>query len=171
MNGNHCVRDRGALAKVGWQRSSRTDKSVHSLATVISLKMECDAALFEVRFSYMFSSWMYRITFVTCMSYDKIHLQVDSEGISLANSINQNLPGTVRGKRDGWWEVFCHETYFNVTNLFLNLNGMDGASEKKESTSSSLSPVSSAFPYLKQTCTHACTCLHMHKLIAHEHLV
>lgn len=32
----------GALHKVKWSRSSRTDKGVHSCATVVSLKVNCD---------------------------------------------------------------------------------------------------------------------------------
>lgn len=32
----------GDLSKLKWSRSSRTDKSVHSLSTVISMKLECD---------------------------------------------------------------------------------------------------------------------------------
>ena len=30
-----------ALPQVSWSRSSRTDKSVHSLATVIAMKVRC----------------------------------------------------------------------------------------------------------------------------------
>lgn len=39
--------NRGSLGKIGWCRSSRTDKRVHSLSTVISLKLECDPEVFE----------------------------------------------------------------------------------------------------------------------------
>lgn len=39
--------NRGNLGKVGWSRSSRTDKRVHSLSTVISMKLECDPDIFE----------------------------------------------------------------------------------------------------------------------------
>jgi tRNA pseudouridine38-40 synthase len=51
----------GAFQKVRWSRSSRTDKGVHSLATVISLKINCD----------------------------KEHWVRDSEGIEYAAAINR----------------------------------------------------------------------------------
>ena len=38
--------NRGNLTKIKWSRSSRTDKRVHSLSTVISLKLECEADIF-----------------------------------------------------------------------------------------------------------------------------
>ncbi|KAL6660112.1 hypothetical protein ACP70R_002234 [Stipagrostis hirtigluma subsp. patula] len=58
----------GKLQKVGWERSSRTDKGVHSLATMISLKMEIPDR-----------AW-----------------QNDPDGIALASYINSNLPSNVR---------------------------------------------------------------------------
>lgn len=58
----------GKLQKVGWERSSRTDKGVHSLATMISLKMEIPDRAWEN----------------------------DPDGIALANFINSNLPNNVR---------------------------------------------------------------------------
>ncbi|XP_062211207.1 putative tRNA pseudouridine synthase [Phragmites australis] len=58
----------GKLQKVGWERSSRTDKGVHSLATMISLKMEIPDR-----------AW-----------------QNDPDGIALASFINSNLPNNVR---------------------------------------------------------------------------
>jgi len=58
----------GKLQKVGWERSSRTDKGVHSLATMISLKMEIPDRAWEN----------------------------DPDGISLASFINSNLPNNVR---------------------------------------------------------------------------
>ncbi|KAK3147302.1 hypothetical protein QOZ80_3BG0280700 [Eleusine coracana subsp. coracana] len=58
----------GKLQKVGWERSSRTDKGVHSLATMISLKMEIPDRAWE-------------------------H---DPDGIALASFINSNLPKSVR---------------------------------------------------------------------------
>ncbi|KAF8728616.1 hypothetical protein HU200_017881 [Digitaria exilis] len=58
----------GKLQKVGWERSSRTDKGVHSLATMISLKMEIPDRAWEN----------------------------DPDGISLASFINANLPNNVR---------------------------------------------------------------------------
>ncbi|XP_006651355.1 putative tRNA pseudouridine synthase [Oryza brachyantha] len=58
----------GKLQKVGWERSSRTDKGVHSLATMISLKMEIPDRAWEN----------------------------DPDGISLSNFINSNLPDNVR---------------------------------------------------------------------------
>ncbi|GAB4820186.1 hypothetical protein N2152v2_007232 [Parachlorella kessleri] len=60
--------NRGSLEKLRWQRSSRTDKSVHSLATVISMKLECDAESFVE----------------------------DPEGIQLAEGINSHLPPQMR---------------------------------------------------------------------------
>ncbi|XP_028753348.1 putative tRNA pseudouridine synthase [Neltuma alba] len=58
----------GDLYKVAWGRSSRTDKGVHSLATMISLKMEIPE-----------NAW-----------------QGDPYGILLANCINSYLPHTIR---------------------------------------------------------------------------
>ncbi|XP_066351174.1 putative tRNA pseudouridine synthase [Miscanthus floridulus] len=58
----------GKLQKVGWERSSRTDKGVHSLATMISLKMEIPDRAWED----------------------------DPDGIALASIINSNLPDNVR---------------------------------------------------------------------------
>lgn len=58
----------GSLNKLRWTRSSRTDKSVHSLATVVAMKMECDASSFEE----------------------------DPLGLGLADAINAHLPATVR---------------------------------------------------------------------------
>ncbi|KAJ4764266.1 tRNA pseudouridine synthase [Rhynchospora pubera] len=58
----------GDLQKVGWNRSSRTDKGVHSLATMISLKMEIPG-----------DSW-----------------QQDLGGTALAKCINSHLPKNIR---------------------------------------------------------------------------
>ncbi|BDA49208.1 probable tRNA pseudouridine synthase 1 at N-terminal half [Coccomyxa sp. Obi] len=58
----------GALHKIDWSRSSRTDKGVHSCATVIGLKMECVVESFES----------------------------DPEGLGIAAEINRYLPGQVR---------------------------------------------------------------------------
>ncbi|XP_065045296.1 putative tRNA pseudouridine synthase isoform X1 [Musa acuminata AAA Group] len=58
----------GHLHKVGWARSSRTDKGVHSLATMISLKMEIPE-----------HAW-----------------KEDPSGIVLANYVNSNLPSNVK---------------------------------------------------------------------------
>lgn len=58
----------GNLHKIGWVRSSRTDKGVHSLATMISLKMEIPE-----------NAW-----------------KEDPSGISLAKYINSNLPNNVK---------------------------------------------------------------------------
>ncbi|XP_074357650.1 putative tRNA pseudouridine synthase isoform X2 [Apium graveolens] len=58
----------GNLHKIGWARSSRTDKGVHSLATMISLKMEIPAY-----------AW-----------------KEDPHGISLANHINSYLPCSIK---------------------------------------------------------------------------
>lgn len=58
----------GDLHKIGWTRSSRTDKGVHSLATIISLKMEIPE-----------NAW-----------------SEDPCGIALANYVNSNLPSDVR---------------------------------------------------------------------------
>lgn len=58
----------GKLQKVGWERSSRTDKGVHSLATMISLKMEIPDRAWEN----------------------------DPDGIALANFINSNLPNNIK---------------------------------------------------------------------------
>lgn len=58
----------GALKKLGWSRSSRTDKSVHSLATVVAMKMECDPEAFES----------------------------DPAGIKLSETINSHLPPEIK---------------------------------------------------------------------------
>ncbi|KAL8129874.1 hypothetical protein V2J09_019029, partial [Rumex salicifolius] len=58
----------GDLQKIGWARSSRTDKGVHSLATTVSLKMEIPEF-----------AW-----------------NNDPSGIRLANYINLNLPEDIR---------------------------------------------------------------------------
>ncbi|KAG6489098.1 hypothetical protein ZIOFF_050356 [Zingiber officinale] len=58
----------GKLQKIGWKRSSRTDKGVHSLATTISLKMEIPDL-----------AW-----------------KDDPSGIVLANYVNSNLPNNVK---------------------------------------------------------------------------
>ncbi|KAK9846471.1 hypothetical protein WJX81_004698 [Elliptochloris bilobata] len=58
----------GSLSKLGWSRSSRTDKGVHSVATVVACKLEIDVEDF----------------------------QQDSEGLRLAQSINAHLPPEVR---------------------------------------------------------------------------
>ncbi|CAJ1970743.1 unnamed protein product [Sphenostylis stenocarpa] len=58
----------GDLNKVKWGRSSRTDKGVHSLATMISFKMEIPE-----------NAW-----------------KDDDYGIALANRINSHLPNTIR---------------------------------------------------------------------------
>lgn len=58
----------GDLCKVAWGRSSRTDKGVHSLATMISLKMEIPK-----------NAW-----------------QGDPYGILLANCINSYLPHSIK---------------------------------------------------------------------------
>uniref|UniRef100_A0ACD5WVY2 Uncharacterized protein n=1 Tax=Avena sativa TaxID=4498 RepID=A0ACD5WVY2_AVESA len=58
----------GKLQKVGWERSSRTDKGVHSLATMISLKMEIPDRAWEK----------------------------DPDGIALADFINSNLPKNIK---------------------------------------------------------------------------
>ncbi|KAK9279260.1 hypothetical protein L1049_012938 [Liquidambar formosana] len=58
----------GNLHKIGWERSSRTDKGVHSLATTISLKMEIPEY-----------AW-----------------KDDPNGIALANYVNAFLPNNVR---------------------------------------------------------------------------
>jgi len=58
----------GNLSKISWARSSRTDKGVHSLCTVISMKMEVPIA-----------AWVN-----------------DFDGITLAESINMHLPPFIR---------------------------------------------------------------------------
>lgn len=58
----------GNLHKIGWARSSRTDKGVHSLATMISLKMEIPD-----------HAW-----------------QEDPNGIILATYVNANLPNNIK---------------------------------------------------------------------------
>ena len=60
--------NRGMLGKINWSRSSRTDKRVHSLSTVISMKLECNAGLFET----------------------------EPDGGSIARAINEHLPPEVR---------------------------------------------------------------------------
>lgn len=64
---------------MGWSRSSRTDKSVHSLATVVGLKME-----------------------VRPESFDS-----DPEGAELAAAINAHLPPEVCGRGVGWGGGGC----------------------------------------------------------------
>ncbi|KAJ4971390.1 hypothetical protein NE237_004489 [Protea cynaroides] len=58
----------GDLQKIGWDRSSRTDKGVHSLSTMISLKMEIPE-----------DAW-----------------KEDPNGIGLANYVNSNLPKNIK---------------------------------------------------------------------------
>ena len=58
----------GSLKKLGWSRSSRTDKSVHSLSTVVGMKLECDPDSFES----------------------------DPSGIAIAESINTHLPAAIQ---------------------------------------------------------------------------
>eukprot|EP00887_Chlorella_sp_A99_P000194 scaffold13.g194.t1 len=58
----------GRLSKLKWSRSSRTDKSVHSLSTVVACKLEVDPASFDG----------------------------DPEGLLLAARINAHLPPEVR---------------------------------------------------------------------------
>ncbi|XP_027333131.1 putative tRNA pseudouridine synthase [Abrus precatorius] len=58
----------GDLLKIGWARSSRTDKGVHSLATIISLKMEIPE---------------------NCWSGDPL-------GLDLANCVNSYLPCDIK---------------------------------------------------------------------------
>lgn len=58
----------GDLTKLRWSRSSRTDKSVHSLSTVVSLKLECDPNSFEQ----------------------------DPENMELVKGINMHLPASIR---------------------------------------------------------------------------
>ncbi|KAL3133971.1 hypothetical protein ABBQ32_008415 [Trebouxia sp. C0010 RCD-2024] len=58
----------GDLHKIGWTRSSRTDKGVHALANVVAMKLECHPSSFTA----------------------------DPEGSQLASSINQHLPAEVR---------------------------------------------------------------------------
>ena len=60
--------NRGSLGKINWSRSSRTDKRVHSLSTVISMKLECNPELFET----------------------------EPDGGSIAEGINEYLPPEVR---------------------------------------------------------------------------
>ena len=60
--------NRGSLGKINWSRSSRTDKRVHSLSTVISMKLECNPELFET----------------------------EPDGGSIADAINEHLPPEVR---------------------------------------------------------------------------
>lgn len=58
----------GNLNKIGWARSSRTDKGVHSLATMIALKMEIPD-----------TAW-----------------KDDPNGVALANHVNAYLPNDIR---------------------------------------------------------------------------
>ncbi|KMZ68241.1 hypothetical protein ZOSMA_246G00330 [Zostera marina] len=58
----------GDLYKIGWTRSSRTDKGVHSLSTMISLKMEIPE-----------NAW-----------------KDDLSGILLADYVNSNLPNNIK---------------------------------------------------------------------------
>eukprot|EP00252_Welwitschia_mirabilis_P004195 TRINITY_DN1445_c0_g1_i1.p1 TRINITY_DN1445_c0_g1~~TRINITY_DN1445_c0_g1_i1.p1 ORF type:complete len:500 (+),score=79.37 TRINITY_DN1445_c0_g1_i1:167-1666(+) len=58
----------GNLDKIGWKRSSRTDKGVHSLATVIAMKMEVPD-----------NAWV-----------------DDPDGLLLADIINSHLPYNIR---------------------------------------------------------------------------
>ncbi|KAL0039788.1 hypothetical protein WJX77_008016 [Trebouxia sp. C0004] len=58
----------GNLQKIGWSRSSRTDKGVHALANVVAMKLECDPESFKA----------------------------DPEGSQLASDMNQHLPAEVQ---------------------------------------------------------------------------
>uniref|UniRef100_A0A2P2Q5A7 tRNA pseudouridine synthase n=1 Tax=Rhizophora mucronata TaxID=61149 RepID=A0A2P2Q5A7_RHIMU len=61
-------RNYGNLHKIGWARSSRTDKGVHSLATMITMKMEIPE-----------NAW-----------------KDDPHGIALAKQVNNYLPDNIR---------------------------------------------------------------------------
>lgn len=58
----------GDFHRIHWTRSSRTDKGVHSLSTVIGVRVTLDDTLFDT----------------------------DPEGICFAKAINKHLPATVR---------------------------------------------------------------------------
>ncbi|GLI59405.1 hypothetical protein VaNZ11_001288 [Volvox africanus] len=62
----------GSFSKVKWSRASRTDKGVHSLATVMGLRMLVDDSRYAVG------------------------PEGDVEGLKLADSINQHLPPQIR---------------------------------------------------------------------------
>lgn len=58
----------GSFHKVKWSRASRTDKGVHSLGTVIALRMNVEDSM----------------------------LHQDTEGSEIANGINKHLPPNAR---------------------------------------------------------------------------
>ncbi|XAR60800.1 Mitochondrial tRNA pseudouridine(27/28) synthase [Bertholletia excelsa] len=66
--GGICDSNFGDLNKIAWARSSRTDKGVHSLATMISLKVEIPE-----------NAW-----------------SKDLNGIALANYVNAHLPNNIK---------------------------------------------------------------------------
>lgn len=114
--------NRGALHKIYWSRSSRTDKGVHSCATVsisnwstflvllkptcrcISSTSECGSCILT-----LYTFWC----MLSCIQFDNgnsiFHLQViglkmecvvesfhsDPEGLHIAAEINKHLPGQV----------------------------------------------------------------------------
>ncbi len=60
-----------SLKQIGWSRSSRTDKGVHSLSTIVSFKAEMTKKQEAV-------------------------MNQDTAGLSLANVINKKLPENIR---------------------------------------------------------------------------
>lgn len=102
----------GDISKLAWSRSSRTDKRVHSLSTVVSMKLECDSDAFNT----------------------------DPDGIALAEGINAHLPPAIRvfsvqrvsKKFDARRECIRREySYFLPTSL-LGLQGDDSPADTEK---------------------------------------
>ncbi|CAI7856231.1 unnamed protein product [Closterium sp. NIES-53] len=65
----------GDLFKIGWSRSSRTDKGVHSVATVVSVKLELPESLFQK---------------------GQDPQEEERAGLAAADAINAHLPPSIR---------------------------------------------------------------------------
>ncbi|PRW32888.1 tRNA pseudouridine synthase [Chlorella sorokiniana] len=106
--------NRGQPSKVSWSRSSRTDKSVHSLATVVAMKMEVEPESFDT----------------------------DPEGQALAAAINASLPPEVRvfsiQRVSKSWNARsecirrCYNYYLPASILGLKLDGSEADAARLE---------------------------------------
>lgn len=100
----------GSLKKLGWSRSSRTDKSVHSLATVVAMKMECDPEAFES----------------------------DPAGITLSETINAHLPPEIKifsvqrvtKSFDARTECNRRRYYYHLPASIIGIQGTGGSLNK-----------------------------------------
>ncbi|KAJ7565138.1 hypothetical protein O6H91_02G049700 [Diphasiastrum complanatum] len=102
----------GNLHKVSWVRSSRTDKGVHSLSTVISMKMEVP-----------YGTWT-----------------SDPDGTSLVDSVNLFLPSSIRvfsivpvnKSFDARWSCYSRTYSYLLPAAILGINQSTSINERKE---------------------------------------